>query len=88
MREVRCKQHVTSTHLYRWFKTKPELGVSAAAQWVKDPALLQLWSRSQLQLRFDTWPENFHMPPVGPKKKKEQELILIHVDGARAVVST
>ena len=26
------------------------------AQWVKDPALLQLWLRSQLWLRFDPWP--------------------------------
>ena len=39
-------------------------------QWVKDPALLQLWHRSQLQLRFDPWPSNFHIALLQPKKKK------------------
>ena len=28
---------------------------------LKDPVLLQLWHRLQLQLRFNPWPENFHM---------------------------
>ena len=42
-------------------------GVPTVVQWVKDPALPQLW------LRFDPWTRNFHMPPVqqGPKKKKK-----------------
>ena len=31
------------------------------AQWVKDPASLQLWCRLQLQLIFTAWPGNFHM---------------------------
>ena len=31
-------------------------------QWVKDPALLQLQHRSQLQLKSDPWPRNFFMP--------------------------
>ena len=35
------------------------------AQWVKDLVLLHL------QLRFDPWPRNLHMPWVQPKKKKE-----------------
>ena len=26
--------------------------------------------RLQLQLKFDLWPGNFHMPQVWPKKKK------------------
>lgn len=34
------------------------------AQWVEDQALL--W----LQLRFDPWPGNFHMPQVWPKKER------------------
>ena len=38
-------------------------------QRVKDPALPQLWQRSQLQLGLDPWPRNFHMPWVQPKKK-------------------
>ena len=32
--------------------------ISSPAQWVKDPALLQLWHRSKLRLRFDPWPGN------------------------------
>ena len=38
------------------------------AQWVKDPALPQLCRRSQLQLGFDPWPVNFHIPRVQQKK--------------------
>lgn len=34
------------------------------AQQVKDPALVQPWHRSQLQLAFNPWPKNFHMPQV------------------------
>ena len=41
-------------------------------QCVKDPALPQLWCRSQLQLRFDPWPGNFHMPWFHLKKKKKK----------------
>lgn len=37
---------------------------------IKDPALLQLWPRSQLWLEFDPWPKNFYMPQVWLKKKK------------------
>ena len=43
------------------------------AQWVKDPELPQLWHRSQLWLRFDPWPGNFHMPWVQPEKKKKEK---------------
>ena len=32
------------------------LGAPTVVQWVKYLALLQLWHRSQLQLRFDPWP--------------------------------
>ena len=37
-------------------------------QWVKDPELLQLWHRSQLQL----WPGNFHIVWVQPKQKSNR----------------
>ena len=40
-------------------KIKP--GAPAVVQQVKDPALLQLWGRLQLQLGCDPWPGNFHM---------------------------
>ena len=36
------------------------------AQWLKDPALLQLW------LRFSLWPRNFCMQRMWPKKEKKQ----------------
>ena len=40
---------------------KNSTGFSTVMQWVNDLALLQLWYRSQLWLRFDPWPGNFHM---------------------------
>ena len=49
-----------------------EKGSTPVAQWVKDPALLHLWHRFQLQCKFNPWPRNFHMPqgysPHPPKK--------------------
>ena len=39
---------------------------------LKDPVLPQLWSRSQLQLRFSLWPRNFQMLWVWPLKKKKE----------------
>ena len=44
---------------------------SSLVQWVKDLALLQLWCR--LQLRFDLWRGNFHVPSVKKKKKKKKK---------------
>ena len=41
-------------------------------QRVKDLVLLQLWHRSQLQFRFNPWPENYHMPRVWLKKQKRE----------------
>ena len=41
--------------------------ILSPAQWVKALALLQL------RFRFNTWPGNFHMPQVWPKKKKEKK---------------
>ena len=43
-------------------------GVLAMAQWVKDLALLKLWHRLQLRLRFDPWHRNFHTPHVWLRK--------------------
>ena len=39
------------------------------AQWVKDLALLQLWCRSQLQLRSDPWPRNSMCHGAAKKRK-------------------
>ena len=41
-------------------------------QWVKDPALLPLWHRLQLQCGFSLWLGNFHIPWVQQKKKKKK----------------
>ena len=41
--------------------------------WVKDPALLQLWHRSQMQLRISYWPRNSHMLGMQPKKAKTKQ---------------
>ena len=35
----------------------------------KYPALLQLWCKSELWLRFSPWTENFHLPHLGGHKK-------------------
>ena len=45
--------------------------IPSPAQWVKDLALLQLWHKSQMWLRFDPWPRNFHMLQVLLKKEKK-----------------
>ena len=46
-------------------------GVPAVVQWVKDPVLLQLWCRSQLQFELDHLPRDFHMLQGQPKKKNK-----------------
>lgn len=45
--------------------------IPSLAHWVKDPALTLLWHSLQMQLRFNPWPQNFHMPWVRPKMKKK-----------------
>ena len=45
-------------------------GSSLGAPWVEDPVLLQLWRRLQLQLRFSSWPRNFHLLQARPKELK------------------
>ena len=44
-----------------YFMTIKIWGVPAVVQQVKDLALLHLWSRLQLYLRFNLWSRNFHM---------------------------
>ena len=45
--------------------------ISGLAQWVKDPVLLQLWHRLQMWLGFRSWPRNFHMLWVQPRKENK-----------------
>ena len=59
------------TFLHPSYSLKRCFKVPAVTQWVKDLVLLQLWSRLQLQLIFDPWPGNFHVPWVRPKKRKK-----------------
>ena len=47
-------------------------GSSCVAQWVRDPALPQLWGRLQLRCSFDSWPGNFHMPWAKAEKKRKE----------------
>ena len=48
---------------------------SCLAQWVRDPALLHLWRRLQLQLGSDPWPGN----TIFQKAAKKQELASLFV---------
>ena len=56
-----------------WVKDLTAVARVAVEAWIrsptqhsglKDPALPQLWIRLQLQLGFNPWPGNFHMPRV------------------------
>ena len=40
--------------------------IPGLAQWVKDPAWLWLWCRSQTRLQFTPWPGNLYVPRVWP----------------------
>ena len=52
-------------------------GVSTVVHWVKDLALPQVWNRSQLQLRLDPYPQNFHMSQVQPKEKTKPDVYTV-----------
>ena len=45
--------------------------IPSPAQWAKDPALLQLWYRSQLWLISDPWPRNSVSHQVAKKEKNK-----------------
>ena len=45
--------------------------IPGATQWIGDPALLQLWLKSQLQLGCDPWPRNSICCGVVKKRKKK-----------------
>ena len=47
---------------------------SLVAQGVKDLVLSLQRLRLPLWLRFDSWPENFCLPRVQPKKNKKRDL--------------
>ena len=47
--------------------------IPVLAQWGKDPALLQLWLRSQLLLGSDPWPGNSICLEAAKKEKRKKE---------------
>jgi len=53
--------------------------IPSPEQWVKDPALLQLWYRLQLRLRLDPWSGNFLVWPEKGEKKRDKKLWLRYV---------
>ena len=69
------KQNVGFPLWHRGLRTKCCLcdiadSIPGLAQWVKDLALPKLQHRSQMQLRFDHWPGNFHYAMDVDEKEK------------------
>ena len=62
-----------------WVK-RTFIGSFLVAQWVKNPALLQLWL--QLHHRFDPWLRNFYMLRAQPKKKEEKKTFIFLINVA------
>ena len=65
----------------QWVKNPTAVVWVSAEAWVPSPArqsvlrdsvLWQLWCKSQLQLRFNPWPRNFHILHIWPLKKKKK----------------
>ena len=52
--------------------------IPSLVQWVKDPALLQLWRGSQLPPGFNSWPRNFHTLGAWPLNKEKKILFHTH----------
>ena len=50
-----------------------QVQLPAQCRGLKDPALLQLCRRTQLQLRFNLWPGNLYAVGAAIKKKSEIE---------------
>ena len=52
-----------------WVTAEVQVQSLAQHSGLKDPALLLVWYRSQLQLGFSPWPGNFLVLQVWPLKK-------------------
>ena len=50
-----------------------QISIPNRTQWVKDPALPQLWYRLQMWLGSDPWPRNSICRRVAKKKKKKKK---------------
>ena len=57
--------------------------IPSLARWVKDPVLLQLWLRLQLQLGFDPWPRNsicYRVAKTGKENKTKVFLLCVKIN--------
>ena len=61
-----CVKNLTAV---AWVTEEVQLQFLALCSGLKEPALLQLRFRSQLQLRFSLWPRNIHMSWMWSFKK-------------------
>ena len=59
-------QWVKNLTTVAWADAEMQGGSLTWCSGLKDPMLLQLWRRSQLQLKFSSWPGNFYMLWVWP----------------------
>ena len=57
--------------------TRMKIQMWGLMQWVKNPALLQRWNRSQLQLRLNSWPKTYRFLECGQERKEKRERELI-----------
>ena len=53
--------------------------IPSPAQWIMHLALPQLWFRSQLQLRSDSWPRNSIFRGAAKKEKKKKKNVQLQV---------
>ena len=66
-------QQVKNLTAAAWVTAEAGVQLPVQGSGLKALALLQVWRRSQMQLRFDPQPRNFHMPWGCLKKKKKRE---------------
>lgn len=72
------EQCVKNPTAVAWVTEEVQLQFLALCSGLKEPALLQLRFRSQLQLRFSLWPRNIHMPRLQPQTNNQTNKIKIH----------
>ena len=69
-RSSHCSNAVKNLTAAAWVAVEAQVRPPAQHSGLKDPALLHLWHRSQMWLRFSSWPRNFCLLQVRPLKQK------------------